>query len=149
MGLLKTVALFGAIAVISVGFSACSSVTLPTSQIASHEDEVRNIPVIDNMIVSLKQEYINKCYAPVIHKNPPTTKCQTDLFQQLERRYHSNFSQDQVNHASDDLFFKDVNERLASMSKKDPAVREAIRQGAFRSQDEMFAYYKSKYSFVN
>lgn len=101
------------------------------------------------MIVSLKAEYINKCYGPVVHKEPPTTKCQTDLFQQLERRYHSNYTQAQVNFASDDMFFKDVNEKLSKMMKTDPEVKAAIRQASFRSQDEVFAYYKSKYSFAN
>lgn len=148
MGLFKSFAI-AAISIAVLGLAACSSITLPKAEIASHEDEIRNIPSIDHMIVGLKAEYINKCYAPVVHKEPPTTKCQTDLFQQLERRYHSNYTQDQVNHASDDMFFKDVNERLSKMMRTDPEVKEAIRQGAFRNQEEMFSYYKSKYSFVN
>lgn len=140
---------FGAIALslIVAGLTACSSITIPKATLAEHEAN-RNIPAIDNMIVSLKQEYIDKCYTPVVYKNPPTTKCQTDLFQQLERRYHSNYNQQQVNHAANDMFFKDVNEKLRSMAKQDPSVREAVRNGAFTSIEEMFEYYKSKYSFV-
>lgn len=126
--------------------AACSSIKMPEATIAEH-DSVRNIPVVDQMIVGLKKEYIEKCYAPVVHKDPPVNACQTELFQQLERRYNTNYNQAQVNMASDDLFFKDVNAKLRQMTRSDPDVRRAIQEGAFKSADDMLAYYKSKYSF--
>jgi hypothetical protein len=49
--------------------------------------------------------------------------------------------------ASDDLFFKDINNKLRQMMRSDPTVRRAIRNGAFSSAEDMLAYYKSKYSF--
>lgn len=44
--------------------AGCSGIVTPKSELASHEPG-KNIPAIDNMIVSLKQEYIDKCYMPV------------------------------------------------------------------------------------
>ena len=129
-------------------FISCSSVKIPSAGYASH-DAKHNIPAVDEMIVSLKQEYIDKCYIPVAKKNPPENACQTELFQQLERRYHANYNQNQVDMASDDLFFKDVNTRLRQMIRSDVSVREAIRSGAFSSPEDMLAYYKNKYSFKN
>ncbi len=127
--------------------TACSSIRMPKATIAEH-DAMHQIPAVDQMIVSLKREYIDKCYGPVVHKDPPENACQTELFQQLERRYHTNYNQDQVNMASDDLFFKDVNTRLHQLVRSDPSVRRAIRNGAFANADDMLAYYKSKYSFA-
>ncbi|MFA6622999.1 MAG: hypothetical protein WCS54_02705, partial [Fibrobacteraceae bacterium] len=72
---------------------------------------------------------------------------QTELFQLLERRYHMNYDQNQVNMASDELFFRDVDTRLRKMVRTDPEVREAVRNGAFRNADDMLAYYKDKYAF--
>ena len=51
--------------------------------------------------------------------------------------------------ASDDLFFKDINTKLRQMMRSEPAVREAIRNGAFSSAEDMLAYYKNKYSFTH
>ena len=121
-------------------------VKMPKATYAEH-DSVHNIPAIDQMIVSMKKEYIDKCYGPVVHRDPPENACQTELFQQLERRYHTNYNQQQVNMASDDLFFKDINNKLRQMMRSDPTVRRAIRNGAFSSAEDMLAYYKSKYSF--
>ena len=139
---------FKMIALALTGFLliACSSVKMPKATYAEH-DSVHNIPAIDQMIVSMKKEYIDKCYGPVVHRDPPDNACQTELFQQLERRYHTNYNQQQVNMASDDLFFKDINNKLRQMMRSDPTVRRAIRNGAFSSAEDMLAYYKSKYSF--
>lgn len=137
---------FLAIASVVLLASACSS-TLPKAEIASHEDSSRNIPKIDHMIVDLKRSYISQCYSPILKKNPPENQCQTELFQMLERRYHLNYSQHQIDLASNDLFFRDVDTRLRKMVRIDPEIRRAIRQGAFRSADEMLSYYRTKYAF--
>ena len=135
------------LAVIGICLVACSSIKMPKATLAEH-DNIHNIPAIDQMIVSMKKEYIDKCYAPVVQRDPPENACQTELFRQLERRYHSNYNQQQVNMASDDLFFKDINNKLRQMMRSDPSVRKAIRNGAFSSADDMLAYYKNKYSFT-
>lgn len=144
----KTIAL-GLAALMLAG---CSSITMPKAELAEH-DAIRTIPKVDDMIVGLKREYIDKCYAPIVHKNPPENACQTELFQQLERRYHTDYDQAQVNMASDDLFFKDVNSRLRQMMRSDPEVRNAISRAiqakAFSNSEDVLAYYKSKYSFTN
>ena len=107
----------------------------------------RNIPKIDNMIVDLKKSYISQCYEPILAKNPPENQCQTELFQMLERRYHLNYNQQNIDQASNDLFFRDVDSRLRKMVRTDPEVRSAVRSGAFRNADEMLSYYKEKYAF--
>ncbi len=126
--------------------AGCSGIVTPKSEMASHEPG-KNIPAIDNMIVSLKQEYIDKCYMPVVKRKPPENACQTELFQMLERRYHLNFNQNHVAMASNTLMFKDIDTKIMEMSRQDPAVRDAIRSGAFSSQSEMLAYYREKYQF--
>ncbi len=127
-------------------FVACSS-SLPKAELASHSDSSRNIPKIDQMIVELKKSYISQCYEPVLKKDPPENQCQTELFQMLERRYHMNYSQRQIDQASNDLFFRDVDTRLRKMVRTDPEVRSAVRRGAFHNADEMFSYYREKYAF--
>ena len=124
----------------------CSSVKTPKADLADH-DEDHNIPAIDEMIISMKKEYIQKCYMPVAKREPPENACQTELFQLLERRYHADYSQDHVDMASNDLFFKDIDDRISQMVRSDPEVREALSNGAFRSINEMKTYYKSKYMF--
>ncbi len=126
--------------------AACSS-TLPKAEMASHSDSSRNIPKIDRMIVDLKKSYISQCYAPVLEKNPPENQCQTELFQMLERRYHMNYSQKQIDQASNDLFFRDVDSRLRKLVRTDPEVRNAVRHGSFHNADEMLSYYREKYAF--
>ena len=135
--------LFLALSVLLVG---CSSVKTPKASLADH-DEDHNIPAIDRMIISMKKEYIQKCYMPVAKREPPENACQTELFQLLERRYHSDYSQDHVDMASNDLFFKDIDAEITKMVRSDPEVRSALRNGAFRSTEEMKTYYKSKYMF--
>lgn len=137
---------FLAFAGLSILLLACSS-TLPKAELATHEDSSRNIPKIDRMIVGLKKSYISQCYSPILKKNPPENQCQTELFQMLERRYHMNYNQHQIDLASNELFFRDVDTRLRKMVRTDPEIRGAIRRGAFSSADEMLSYYRTKYSF--
>ncbi len=127
-------------------FLGCSSLSMPKAKVVEHEAD-RTIPAIDEMIVEMKQDYITKCYAPVINRDPPENSCQTELFQMLERRYHTNYSQNHVNMASNDLFFRDVEVQLKKMVRTDPGVRNAVKNGAFTSTDEMLSYYKGKYAF--
>lgn len=124
--------------------AACS--TIPKAKVVSHDAD-RDIPAIDHMIVSLKNSYIDRCYKPVVKKNPPENHCQTELFQMLERRYHRDYNQKHVDMASDDLFFRDVNANLRKMIRTDPTVKNAIRNASFRSEEEVLSYYKEKYAF--
>ncbi len=126
--------------------AGCSGIITPKSELASHEPG-KNIPAIDNTIVELKQEYIDRCYMPVAKKNPPETACQAELFQMLERRYGLNFNQNHVAMAANTLMFKVIDEKIVEMSRQDPDVREAVRNGAFTSTNDMLAYYKEKYQF--
>ena len=127
-------------------FVACSS-SLPKAELATHSDSSRNIPKIDNMIVSMKQSYISQCYEPILKRNPPDNQCQTDLFQMLERSYHLDYNQNHVAMASNKLLFKDIDAKIIEMSRNDPEVRNAIRAGAFTSTSEMLSYYHEKYHF--
>lgn len=124
----------------------CSSVSMPKARVVEHSAD-RTIPAIDEMIVGMKQDYITKCYAPIIKRNPPENSCQTELFQMLERRYHLSYNQNHVNMASNDLFFRDVEVLLKKMVRTDPDVRNAVKNGAFSSAEEMLSYYKGKYAF--
>ncbi|MCQ2104009.1 MAG: hypothetical protein MJY98_12400 [Fibrobacter sp.] len=125
--------------------TGCSGIVTPKAELADH-DPVHSISAIDNMIVSLKQEYIDKCYMPVAKRKPPENACQSELFQMLERRYKLNFNQNHVAMAANTLMFKDVDAKIMEMSRNDPEVRNAIR-GAFSSTNEMLTYYKDKYQF--
>lgn len=127
-------------------FTACSGVVTPKAELASH-DSAHTIPAIDQMIVEMKQDYIDKCYMPVAKRKPPENQCQSELFQMLDRRYHLNYNQNHVAMAANNLLFKDVDEKIIEMSRNNPDVREAIRNGGFTSTNEMLAYYKEKYQF--
>lgn len=124
----------------------CAGVKTPVVEVAAHDSD-HNIPAIDQMIVEMKQAYIEKCYLPVAHRKPPENACQSDLFQTLERRYHLDYNQNHVAMASNDLFFKDIDAELRKMLKTDPSLREAARNGGFKNVGEMVAYYKDKYKF--
>ena len=125
--------------------AGCSGIKTPTASLASH-DARHDIPAIDQMIVDMKQDYIQACYLPVAKREPPVNACQTELLQMLERRYHMNYTQDHVDMASNDLFFKDVNTKINDLVRKDRQVGNAARR-AFGSTDEMMAYYKEAYKF--
>lgn len=118
---------------------------MPSATYAEHENG-QGIPAIDDMIVSLKTEYIENCYKPVAKHNPPENECQTELFQLLERRYRLSYSQEHVDMASDELFFRDVDARIRKMVKTDSDLRQDVRN-KFSSLNEVTAYYKSKYGF--
>lgn len=133
-------------AVAATLLAGCSGIKTPKAQLASHDTD-HNIPAIDDLIVSMKQDYINKCYMPVAKRNPPENQCQSELFQMLERNYRLDYQQVHVDRAANELFFKDVAREITLLSKKDPDVRTAIRNGGFRSNDEMIAYYKDAYKF--
>jgi hypothetical protein len=114
---------------------------------AEHDMDM-NLPAIDDMIVSMKKEYIDRCYMPVIKRvasNAPRP-CETELFQLLERRYSTHYTQEHVDMAADDLFFKDVRERLAKKLKTDTSLRRAVGK-RFGSMNEIMDYYKPKYTF--
>ena len=125
--------------------AGCSGIKTPTADLASH-DSRHDIPAIDQMIVDMKQDYIQACYMPIAKREPPINACQTELFQMLERRYHHDYSQRHVDMASNDLFFKDVNTRISDLVRKDREVGNAARR-AFNSTDEMMAYYREAYKF--
>lgn len=133
-------------AVAATLLAGCSGIKTPKAELAAHDSD-HNIPAIDEMIVSMKQEYINKCYMPVAKRNPPENECQSQLFQMLERQYHLEYQQVHVDRAANELFFRDVAREITTLSKQDPDVRQAIRNGGFRSSDEMIAYYKDAYKF--
>ena len=140
---------FGLIASLTIAaalVTGCSGVKTPKAELADHDSD-HNIPAIDNMIVEMKQAYIQKCYLPIANRKPPENACQSELFQTLERRYHLDFNQNHVAMASNDLFFKDIDVEIRKMMRTDPEVREALRSGAFTSSDEMISYYKEKYKF--
>lgn len=124
----------------------CGSVQKPTVEVAYHDSD-HNIPAIDQMIVEMKQAYIEKCYLPVANRKPPENACQSELFQTLERRYHLDYNQNHVAMASNDLFFKDIDAELRKMLRSDPEIRQAARNGGFKNVGEMLAYYKDKYKF--
>jgi hypothetical protein len=126
---------------------SCGGIEKREAVKASHDMDM-NLPAIDDMIVTLKKEYIERCYMPVIKKvasNSPRP-CETSLQQLLERRFYSNYTQDQVDMAADELFFKDVRERLAKKIKTEPSLRKAVGR-KFGSMDEIMSYYKAKYTF--
>lgn len=125
--------------------AGCSGIKTPSANLASH-DSRHDIPAIDQMIVDMKQDYIQACYMPVAKREPPINACQTELFQMLERRYHHDYTQRHVDMASNDLFFKDVNTRISDLVRKDREVGNAARR-AFNSTDEMMAYYREAYKF--
>ena len=127
-------------------FSACSGVVTPKAELATHTDSVHDIPAIDSLIVSMKQDYIKQCYMPVASHMPPENSCQSDLFQMVERRYHMDFNQNHVAAASNELFFKDVVPEINKKVKREPALRDPLRR-AFSNSNEMLAYYKDKYKF--
>ena len=50
--------IIGASLIIAVAlFTGCSSVVTPKAELAYHHDSVHNIPAIDSLIVSMKQDY--------------------------------------------------------------------------------------------
>lgn len=127
-------------------FVGCSGVKQPDVSVADHDSD-HNIPAIDQMIVEMKQAYVEKCYMPVAKHHPPENACQSELFQALERHYHLEYNQNHVAMASNELFFKDIDAELRKMLRSDSEVREAARNVGFKNVNEMLSYYKDKYKF--
>jgi cbb3-type cytochrome oxidase cytochrome c subunit len=126
---------------------SCGSVEKREVVQAEHEANMK-IPAIDDMIVKDKKEYIERCYMPVYKKiasNSPRP-CETSLQQLLERRFYANYSQEHVDMAADELFFKDIKEKLSVKVRTEPKLRKALGK-RFKNMDEVMDYYKSKYTF--
>ncbi|HSQ41918.1 MAG TPA: hypothetical protein VLM37_06540 [Fibrobacteraceae bacterium] len=129
----------------AVFLASCASNNLPQVNYIDHPDG-RGVPAIDDVIVEMKSEFIKDCYGPIIHREVPETRCQTELFQLLERRYHLDYTKDHVDMASDDLFFRDVDARIRTMVRTDPEVRHLVKAN-FHSHEELLQYYKGLYGF--
>lgn len=140
MPMKKSVVLLATFALFS-----CSGVHAPKAELVSHSDD-KGIPAIDEAIVEMKKEYIEECYLPVAQREVPETRCQTELFQLLERRYRTSFKQVHVDMASDEVFFREVSDRIKTLVRTDPTVRQMVKAN-FHSQEELMTYYKSLYGF--
>ena len=138
--------LFASLFIAATLMIGCSGVKTPKAKMADH-DEDHDLPAVDQTIIRMKQDYIKNCYMPVAKREPPENSCQTELFQMLERRYHSDYSQKQVDMAANDLFFKDVDKELRNLAKSDIEVRRSLRNGTFESINDMIAYYRDAYKF--
>jgi len=114
---------------------------------AEHEKNMR-IPAIDDMIVKDKKEYLERCYMPVYKKiaSESPRPCETKLQQLLERRFYTNYTQEHVDMAADELFFTDIRDKIQAKIKTDAKLRKALGK-RFRNMDEVVDYYKSKYTF--
>ena len=126
---------------------SCSSVEKREALRADHDTDM-NVPAIDDFIISLKKEYIERCYMPVLKRIPSNAPrpCENDLLQLLERRYSMDYTQEHVDMAADELFFTDIKDRLQKKIKTEPSLRNAVRK-RFKNMDEIIAYYKPKYTF--
>jgi len=126
---------------------SCGSVEKREVVQAEHEKNMR-IPAIDDMIVKDKKEYLERCYTPVLKKvasNSPRP-CETALQQLLERRFYTNYTQEHVDMAADELFFRDIRDKIQTKIKTDLKLRKALGK-RFKNMDEVEDYYKSKYTF--
>ena len=126
---------------------SCGSAEKRDVSMAEHEKNMR-IPAIDDMIVKDKKEYIERCYMPVLKKiasNSPRP-CETTLQQLLERRYPTNYTQEHVDMAADEVFFNDIKNKIADKIKKDSKLRKDLNK-RFKNMNEVIDYYKSKYTF--
>jgi len=126
---------------------SCGSVEKRDVVQAEHDIKMR-IPAIDEMIVKDKKEYIERCYMPVLKKvaSESPRPCETKLQQLLERRFYTNYTQEHVDMAADELFFSDIKEKIAKQVRTDAKLRKALGK-RFRNMDEVVDYYKSKYTF--
>jgi len=114
---------------------------------AEHERNMR-IPAIDEMIVKDKKEYFERCYVPVYKRiaSESPRPCETKLQQLLERRYYTDYTQEHVDMAADELFFGDIRDKIQAKLKTDAKLRKALGK-RFKNMDEVVDYYKSKYTF--
>ena len=72
---MKNSIIWASLALAAALVSGCSGVVTPKAELASHNDSVHNIPAIDSLIVSMKQDYIKQCYMPVASHMPPGPNC--------------------------------------------------------------------------
>jgi len=126
---------------------SCGSVEKREVSVAEHEKNMR-IPAIDDMIVKDKKEYLERCYMPVLKKiaSESPRPCETQLQQLLERRYYANYTQEHVDMAADEMFFRDIKDKIAKQVRTDAKLRKALGK-RFKNMDEVIDYYKSKYTF--
>jgi len=126
---------------------SCGGVEKRDVSLAEHEKNMR-IPAIDSMIVNDKKEYIERCYMPVLKKiaSESPRPCETQLQQLLERRYYANYTQEHVDMAADEIFFKDIRDKIQTKIKTDVKLRKALNK-RFKDMNEVIDYYKSKYTF--
>ncbi|GBU24085.1 hypothetical protein R83H12_00711 [Fibrobacteria bacterium R8-3-H12] len=126
---------------------SCGSVEKREVVRAEHERNMR-IPAVDDMIVKDKKEYLEKCYLPVLKKiaSESPRPCETKLQQLLERRYYTNYTQEHVDMAADDIFFNDIRDKIQTKIKSDSKLRKALDK-RFKNMNEVVDYYKSKYTF--
>jgi len=126
---------------------SCGSAEKRDVSMAEHEKNMR-IPAIDDMIVKDKKEYLERCYWPVYKKEASGSPrpCETQLQQLLERRYYTNYTQEHVDMAADEMFFRDIKDKIAKQVRTDVKLRRALGK-RFRTMDEVIDYYKSKYTF--
>jgi len=126
---------------------SCGSAEKRDVSIAEHEKNMR-IPAIDDLIVKDKKEYLERCYWPVYKKEASESPrpCETQLQQLLERRYYANYTQEHVDMAADEMFFRDIKDKIAKQVRTDTKLRKALGK-RFRTMDEVIDYYKSKYTF--
>jgi hypothetical protein len=99
---------------------SCGSAEKRDVSVAEHEKNMR-IPAIDDLIVKDKKEY-------------------------LERRYYANYTQEHVDMAADEMFFRDIKDKIAKQVRTDVKLRRALGK-RFKNMDEVIDYYKSKYTF--
>jgi hypothetical protein len=126
---------------------SCGSVEKREVVQAEHEKNMR-IPVIDDMIVKDKKEYLERCYMPVWKKiaSESPRPCETKLQQLLERRYYTNYTQEHMDMAADEIFFNDIKDKIQTKIKSDSKLRKALSK-RFKNMEEVKDYYKSKYTF--
>jgi len=126
---------------------SCGSVEKREVVQAEHEKNMR-IPEIDDIIVKDKKEFLERCYTPVLKKiaSESPRPCETKLQQLLERRYYTNYTQEHVDMAADEIFFSDIKDKIAKLSRTNTRIKRAL-QKRFRTMDEVMDYYKSKYTF--
>jgi len=126
---------------------SCGSAEKRDVSVAEHEKNMR-IPAIDDMIVKDKKEYLERCYWPVYKKvaSESPRPCETKLQQLLERRYYTNYTQEHVDMAADEMFFNDIKDKIAKQVRTDAKLRKALGK-RFKNMNEVIDYYKSKYTF--
>lgn len=126
---------------------SCSS-NVDKREAVRANDTNKNIPAIDDFVVSMKKEYIERCYMPIVKRIPSNAPrpCETRLLGMLERRYSMSYTQEQVDMVADEIFFGDLEAELRKKIRNEPELQRAVRR-KFRNIDELMVYYKPRYTF--